>query len=1209
MSPRSQPICVTLRCVRPLILSLLAIPGLAQELTPLLDAIRTEARPSQALGQVREIWSRDRWSTFPKYAETAQYLHGTMRSIGLERVEVVNPPADGVTQYGFWTMPLAWDARSATLEILDPVPPAERTLADFQRIPASLGMWSGKTPLEGITAELIEYSPQADLRGKLVLTSRNSAGLKYDLVRAGALGAVNAFTENPKLEDGRQWINSWGDYGWAFTKASTPLLSFSITPRQAALLRKLLEKGAVKLRARVDARHYSGRYPYTTAVIPGKTEEEVLTLGHVSEQGAHDNATGVAVMLESLATLNRLIRAGKLSRPLRTIRMLAMGEYYGTHHYLASNPERIRRTVAAFCLDTPAAPYDLPGTEYTFHLNPHSGYAFTDAFILRLAGQYFASLNRPWHWKEFTPGTDSFLGEPSIGIPTTWPYSGTGVHSHHNSEDTPDHVDTRSLRDLIVVSSAYLYYLANASAGQAQTLARLTSEWARSRKLLPSVHNQAVLSTLRLASESGRAAFRQSLSPLLLTPEPALTTGPVIKRKRFGTIPLDDLPPDRREGWPNGAWAKRHAIALYWADGSRSLDEILRLTNAEAGPSDIDLPAYFRFLAQQGYIEMSGLPSTTSGAKTFSALCAHCHGSDGRGGERGPAINAPSYSDLALANLIRNGIPNRGMPPAVIPDAELRNLITHLRSLKPVESSAGIIAGPGPAFSDIVNPKPGQWLSYHGALSGNRYSSLDQISVANVARLAVRWMFSVPGAPRLQVTPVVFDGIMYVTAPNEAYALNAATGRQLWSFRRPRTRGLAGDAAAGINRGVAILGQRVFLVTDNAHLLALDRATGKLLWETTMADSAQNYGATSAPLVVNDLVIPGISGGDEGVRGFLAAYEASTGKEVWRFWTVPRPGEPGSETWQGKDIEHGCAATWMPGTFDPQTNTLFWTTGNPCPDYNGAERQGDNLYSDSVLALDPATGRLRWHYQFTPHDLHDWDAQQTPMLIDAIWSGQPRKLLLQANRNGFFYVLDRTNGKLLLAKPFVNNLTWATGVDLGTGRPILAPDQEPTTQGTRTCPAVEGATNWFSTAYNPTAGLFYVQAQEKCNIYSKSNTIWEAGKSYYGGDARRIPGQPGRKVLRALDIQTGRIVWEIVQDGPANTWGGVLSTAGNLIFFGHDSGDLAAANATTGELLWRFPANQTWKASPMTFSASGQQFVAVAAGPNVLAFALPSEGR
>lgn len=510
----------------------------------------------------------------------------------------------------------------------------------------------------------------------------------------------------------------------------------------------------------------------------------------------------------------------------------------------------------------------------------------------------------------------------------------------------------------------------------------------------------------------------------------------------------------------------------------------------------------------------------------------------------------------------------------------------------------------GVSFADLLRPRLADWPTYHGHLSGNRHSPLRQIHPGNVASLAPRWIFPIPGAQRLEVTPVVVDGVMYVTTANEAYALDARSGRQIWHYQRPRTKGLVGDAAGGINRGVAVVGDRVFMVTDNAHLIALHRLNGRLLWDVEMADYRQNYGATSAPLVVKDLVISGISGGDEGVRGFVAAYKASSGERVWRFWTVPAPGELLAQSWAGKALSHGCASTWLTGTYDPETDLLYWTTGNPCPDYNGDERRGDNLYSDSVLALKPDTGELRWYYQYTPHDLHDWDAQQTPMLIDAHFRGRPRRLLAQANRNGFFYILDRANGELLLAKPFVERLTWASGVGPD-GRPQVLPDTAPTPGGVKVCPAVEGATNWMSTAYNPATGLFYVMALEKCSIYTKSPALWEPGKSFYGGATREVPGEPGKKYLRAIEVETGNVVWEYPQVGPANTWGGLLSTASGLVFFGDDSGALAAVDAKRGKPLWHFHTNQLWKASPMTYLVDGRQYIAVAAGSNILAFALP----
>jgi alcohol dehydrogenase (cytochrome c) len=499
---------------------------------------------------------------------------------------------------------------------------------------------------------------------------------------------------------------------------------------------------------------------------------------------------------------------------------------------------------------------------------------------------------------------------------------------------------------------------------------------------------------------------------------------------------------------------------------------------------------------------------------------------------------------------------------------------------------------------------PGDWATYNGDPAGNRHSMLPQITPANVDRLQLAWTFAVPGARYLRATPLVVDGVMYVTAPNEVFALDAYTGRQIWHVRQPRTPGVIGDAGAGVNRGVAIAGDRLFMVTDDARMMALHRGNGQRLWESRMADHRAHYGATSAPLVVGNLVVSGVSGGDEGVRGFIAAYDVTTGREAWRFWTVPARGEPGSETWQGSAIDHPCAATWLTGSYDADLDQLLWTTGNPCPDYNGDERKGDNLWSNSVLALDPRTGRLRWHYQFTPHDLNDWDAVQTVVAVDAPFQGATRKLLLQANRNGFFYVLDRTNGKPLLTTPFVRNLNWATGID-ATGRPQRIEGLTPSIRGTVVCPSVEGATNWMSPAYNPQTGLYYVQALERCSVFQKSSRGFEPGESFYGGSTRRVPGETGGKVLRALEMATGRIAWELPQVGQGDSWAGVLSTSSGLVFTGEDDGAFTALDARDGRRLWQFAANAAWRASPMTYLARGRQHVAIAGGGVFYAFALP----
>jgi alcohol dehydrogenase (cytochrome c) len=590
---------------------------------------------------------------------------------------------------------------------------------------------------------------------------------------------------------------------------------------------------------------------------------------------------------------------------------------------------------------------------------------------------------------------------------------------------------------------------------------------------------------------------------------------------------------------------------------------------------------------------------------------------------RGLAKNESNY-DLQLQDLdgklhflLRDEIADESIEPkGLMPllgatDGERRDLLAFLSRLTNETSAASpepgrAPLGGDPLFSAIANPKLGDWPTYQGHLSGNRHSELSEINAGNVAQLGAKWMFPVADGNHMEVTPVVVDGVMYVTMANQAYALDARSGRQIWHYSQPLTKGVIGDAGTAINRGVAVLGDKVFMVTDHAHIIALNRLSGELLWDREMADYRKNYGATSAPLVVKDLVISGTSGGDEGARGFVDAYRASTGEHAWRFWNMPAPSEPGSETWVGRvmDSGHGCVDGWLTGTYDPGTDLIYWPTGNPCPDYNGDERKGDNLYSSSVLALDPGTGKLRWHFQFSPHDLHDWDATETPMLIDAEFHGGSRKLLVQANRNGFFYVLDRVTGEFLLGEPFVKKLTWASGIGAD-GRPKLAPGQEPSSAGTTTCPSVAGATNWMSTAYNPSTGLFYVMVLESCAIYTKSSASWEPGQSFYGGAARGVPGEIDQKFLRAIDIQTGKIAWEVPQVGSGHSGGGVLSTAGGLVFFGDDSGALAAADAKTGKALWHFNTNVTWRASPMTYMVDDKQYIAIASGSNIIAFGLP----
>ncbi len=545
------------------------------------------------------------------------------------------------------------------------------------------------------------------------------------------------------------------------------------------------------------------------------------------------------------------------------------------------------------------------------------------------------------------------------------------------------------------------------------------------------------------------------------------------------------------------------------------------------------------------------------------------------------------------------------MPAYKGTEDELRDLIAFLSGLK--GAGVGPLTEPQtpPTRAEmeaIAHPRKGDWPTYNGTLDGNRNGGLDEVNLENVSKLQLQWSYSIL-FNGLETTPLVVDGVMFVTGNNQVYALSGRTGREIWRYERPKSAGaaIASDAAIGVNRGVAVLGDRVFFLTDDAHLIALHRLTGALLWDVdTPAGAKGLYGGTAAPLVVGDLVITGVSGGDNGIRGFVAAYKAVTGELAWKLYAIPEPGDTGAaaESWKGSALALGGGATWLTGSADTEANVLYWAVGNPHPDTDGDERIGSNLYTNSDLAIDVKTGKMLWYYQFTPHDLHDWDANEPIVLVDAKWKGQNRKLLLHANRNGFLYVLDRTTGKPLLAAKMVDKLNWASGISPETWTPQLLPANETTAQGSVTCPAVRGATNWYSTAWNPSTHLYYVMTVEDCTTYVKAE---DAGYRRYNN-----PADPAEKILRAFDIETGKVVWQIVLPGPVQSnYSGVLSTLGGVLFFGESTGGFAAVDARTGKYLWHFETNHAIRASPMTYAIEGRQYIAIASGANILSFALP----
>jgi alcohol dehydrogenase (cytochrome c) len=503
-------------------------------------------------------------------------------------------------------------------------------------------------------------------------------------------------------------------------------------------------------------------------------------------------------------------------------------------------------------------------------------------------------------------------------------------------------------------------------------------------------------------------------------------------------------------------------------------------------------------------------------------------------------------------------------------------------------------------FERLLNAskEPQNWMTYSGDYSGQRFSQLNQINAANAGSLVAKWVYQTGATGKLETSPLVVDGILYATAQDDrAFALDARRGRPIWLFQHP----LPGDirpCCGRVNRGLAILGDKVFMGTLDAHVIALDARTGNVVWDIAAADYKLGYSFTVAPLVVKDTVVIGVSGGEYGIRGFIDAYDVSTGARKWRLYTVPGPGEAGHETWEGDSWKVGGAPAWNTGTYDATTNQIFWTTGNPAPSNRGEGRAGDNLYSNSLLAVDADTGKLNWHFQFTKHDEHDWDATQVPVVID---SGG-KHLIAQANRNGFFYVIDRSSGKLISANPY-GKITWSDSKD-SEGRPVAKKESSPTLEGHTVCPGALGTTNFMAPAYNTQTGLFYVTARDQCDIFSTAPQPYEAGHAYYG--SAYFPSdeaEPYLGFLRAIDPTSGQVKWAFPHPSP--TWSGVLSTAGGLVFTGDAEGNFIALDASSGKPLWHFQMGGAVYAAPMAFAIDGKEYVAIAAGSALYTFGLP----
>jgi alcohol dehydrogenase (cytochrome c) len=518
--------------------------------------------------------------------------------------------------------------------------------------------------------------------------------------------------------------------------------------------------------------------------------------------------------------------------------------------------------------------------------------------------------------------------------------------------------------------------------------------------------------------------------------------------------------------------------------------------------------------------------------------------------------------------------------------------------------TAGLFAGSAYAqvtFDRLLNSakEPQNWMTYSGDYQGRRFSALDQVNATNIRTLTAKWVYQTAATGKLETSPLVVDGILYATAQdNRAFALDARTGRPIWMYQHP----LPGDirpCCGRVNRGLAILGDKVFLGTLDAHVIALDAKTGNVVWDVVAADYRTGHSFTVAPLAVKDLMVIGVSGGEYGVRGFIDAYDAATGKRRWRFYTVPGPGELGHETWEGDSWKVGGAPAWNTGTYDAVTNQIFWPTGNPAPSNRGEGRAGDNLYSNTLLALNADTGKLNWYFQFTKHDEHDWDATQVPVIIDTAGG---KHLIAQANRNGFFYVIDRRNGKLISANAY-GKTTWSDTKD-AEGRPVANQNASPTLEGHTVCPGALGTTNFMAPTYDPQTGLFYVTARDQCDIFSTAPQPYEAGHAYYG--SAYFPSEeakPYRGFLKAIDPATGQVKWKFEHTSP--TWSGVLSTAGGLVFSGDAEGNFIAMDAAAGKPLWHFQMGGAVYAAPMAFAVDGKEYVAIAAGSAIYAFGLP----
>jgi alcohol dehydrogenase (cytochrome c) len=636
---------------------------------------------------------------------------------------------------------------------------------------------------------------------------------------------------------------------------------------------------------------------------------------------------------------------------------------------------------------------------------------------------------------------------------------------------------------------------------------------------------------------------------------------------------------------------------------------------------DITLADIFKFMKPGSDQTLSRLVSTRNpyavilnrrntpedlraGALLFRDRCAMCHAPDASGTARAPSLVGRDFkhgeSDWAVFRTIRSGVPNTAMAAQPLPDEHIWQLVGYLRSIDTgiasIAEKPAINAVPVPydELRSIREPAE-DWLTYSGSYRSARHSALTQIDPSNVSQLALQWVYQFDEPPMtIESSPIVRKGVMYVTAaPGSVHALDAASGTTLWSYSREPDSATVEVSSGIINRGVAVLDDKVFVGTWDCHVIALSASSGEVLWDS-MVVADKRYLISAAPLAYRDLVVTGV-GTAWGGRGVIVAFDANTGEERWRFTTIPDPGEPGNDTWAGDSWREGGAPTWLTGSYDVEQDLLVWGVGNPKPDNDAEARKGDNLYSNSVIALKGTTGELVWHFQFTPNDSRDWDSNQIPVFADYESQDGPQRRVLWANRNGFYYVIDRDSGRYIRSTPFVHQ-NWTAGIDPN-GRPLPRKQEAKREEGYLIHPSANGGTNWWSPAFNPSLNLFFVPALEQGMVFFTSAESWPlpSGKPFY-------------TAVRALDANTGALVWEH-RNAPRlkyNEMGGLLSTASGLVF-GADLSSFFALDARTGNLLWSVQTGGRVRSAPVTFAVNGKQHVAIAGGNVLLTFALPTQ--